>query len=412
MNIDINENILKNCLVLWSEVKKFQQPTDVLLSKHFANNRKLKPFERNAIAETIYTILRNFYKLSDMGLMNSDQDLIIYTWLRLLSVSLKDLDKLSKVKFSHINKLPSLNDSVLELPAWIVQKISRYMSSNEIKELDGSMNNPAPLTLRVNTVKINRTDLLDKFAELKIEALPTKFSPYGIILNNKASLMKNKLFLDGYFEVQDEASQLAALLLDAKRSEMVVDFCAGSGGKTLILGMMMRNSGRLYAFDINELRLGNMKPRLARSGLSNVYSQVITNENDTKIKRLAGKVDRVFVDAPCLGLGTIRRNPDLKMRQQDITIEDMNKTQLAILQSASRLLKSKGILVYATCSILYEENRDVIDKFLLENQDFEIIKISEQLQINGLKLNDDRYLELFPHIHRTDGFFACVLRKT
>ncbi|MDD3266951.1 MAG: RsmB/NOP family class I SAM-dependent RNA methyltransferase [Burkholderiales bacterium] len=392
-------------------MSKFEQPSDVLLSKHFANNRKLKPFERNAIAETIYTILRNFYKLSDIGLINIAQDLIIYTWIRLLYVPLKDLDKLNKIKFAHISKLPKLNDNILELPDWILQKISRYMNSAEIKELDNAMSSLAPLTLRVNTVKINRADLLSKFAELKIEAFSTKFSPYAITLSNKSSLMKNKLFLDGYFEVQDEASQLATLLLDAKRSEMVVDFCAGSGGKTLMLGMMMRNSGRLYAFDVNERRLGNMRPRLARSGLSNVYAQVISNENDTKIKRLAGKVDKVFIDAPCLGLGTIRRNPDLKMRQQETSIDEMNQTQLAILQSASRLLKPKGLLVYATCSILHEENRDVIDKFLLENQGFEIVKISEQLQINDLKLNDDRYLELFPHIHGTDGFFACVLRK-
>lgn len=411
MNLSVNENILKNCITLWTEIAKFDQPADVLLSKHFANNRKLKPFERNIIAETAYTILRNFYKLSSLGLITNSQDLVIYTWIKLLGVSSHELDKLNGVKFAHLNKLPAIDSTILELPQWIVEKISRYMSQDEIKQLDTAMSEQAPLTLRVNTHKINRSDLLTKFAESKIEAYPTKYSPYGITLINKALLMKNPLFLNGYFEVQDEASQLAGMLLDVKRGEMVVDFCAGSGGKTLMLGMLMRNSGRLYAFDVNERRLSNMKPRLARSGLSNIYPQVIVNENDSKIKRLAGKVDKVFIDAPCLGLGTIRRNPDLKMRQQETSVEEMNKLQLSILQSASRLLKPKGLLVYATCSILYEENRDVIQSFLAENSDFEIANITSQINVSELSLANDDYLELFPHKQGTDGFFACVLRK-
>ncbi len=163
--------------------------------------------------------------------------------------------------------------------------------------------------------------------------------------------------------MQDEGSQLLALLTDAKRGEMVVDFCAGAGGKTLALGAAMRNTGRLYAFDTSGHRLDALKPRLARSGLSNVHPVQIAHERDERIKRLAGKIDRVLVDAPCSGLGTLRRNPDLKWRQSPQAVEELRAKQAAILASAARLLKPGGRLVYATCSLLRAENEAVADAF-------------------------------------------------
>jgi 16S rRNA (cytosine967-C5)-methyltransferase len=153
-------------------------------------------------------------------------------------------------------------------------------------------------------------------------------------LEGKPALQKHPLFLDGSFEVQDEGSQLLGFLLQPKRGEMVVDFCAGAGGKTLLLGAMMRNSGRLYAFDVSDKRLSKLKPRMARSGLSNIHPVVIASENDTRVKRLAGKIDRVLVDAPCSGLGTLRRNPDLKWRQSPEALAELTVKQAAILASA------------------------------------------------------------------------------
>ena len=217
--------------------------------------------------------------------------------------------------------------------------------------------------------------------------------------------------MQGLIEVQDEASQLAGLLLEPKRGDMVVDFCAGSGGKTLLFGMLMKNSGRIYAFDVNERRLGNLTPRLARSGLSNVYPQLITSENDSKLKRLAEKMDRVFVDAPCLGLGTLRRNPDLKFRQNEQGLAEINVKQLDILTAASRLVKPGGVLVYATCSILRAENQDVVENFLSEHAEFEIVEVKQVLKNLDLVLKDQRYLELNPVTHDTDGFFACIMQK-
>lgn len=178
------------------------------------------------------------------------------------------------------------------------------------------------------------------------------------------------LFKDGGVEVQDEGSQLLAQIVGAKRGEMVVDFCAGAGGKTLALGCAMRNTGRLYAFDVSDKRLAKMKPRLARSGLSNVHPIQIAHERDARIKRLAGKADRVLIDSPCSGLGTLRRNPDLKWRQTPETITEMAEKQHAILESAARLVKVGGRLVYATCSLLEDENDRIVGDFLKKGRPF------------------------------------------
>jgi 16S rRNA (cytosine967-C5)-methyltransferase len=187
-------------------------------------------------------------------------------------------------------------------------------------------------------------------------------------LEGKPALQKHPLFLDGSFEVQDEGSQLLGFLLQPKRGEMVVDFCAGAGGKTLLLGALMRNTGRLYAFDVSDKRLGKLKPRVARSGLSNIHPVVIASENDPRVKRLAGKIDRVLVDAPCSGLGTLRRNPDLKWRQSPEALAELTVKQAAILASAARLVKPGGRLVYATCSLLPEENEAIVAAFLAANE--------------------------------------------
>jgi 16S rRNA (cytosine967-C5)-methyltransferase len=172
----------------------------------------------------------------------------------------------------------------------------------------------------------------------------------------QAGAVETSLFIDGSIEVQDEGSQLLGFLLQPKRGEMVADFCAGAGGKTLLLGALMRSQGRLYAFDVAERRLARLKPRLARSGLSNVHPVRIESERDIKIRRLAGKLDRVLVDAPCSGLGTLRRNPDLKWRQTPASVAELAAKQAAILAAAASLVKPGGRLVYATCSLLEEEN--------------------------------------------------------
>jgi 16S rRNA (cytosine967-C5)-methyltransferase len=230
----------------------------------------------------------------------------------------------------------------------------------------------------------------------------------------KPNLSKLALFEQGHIEVQDEGSQLLALLVDAKRGEMVADFCAGAGGKTLALGASMRNTGRLYAFDTSAHRLDALKPRLARSGLSNIHPVAIAHERDDRIKRLRGKMDRVLVDAPCTGLGTLRRNPDLKWRQTPEAVAELVVKQTAILAAAARLLKPGGRLVYATCSLLREENEMIADAFTASHPQYKPLPISELLaaddvaQPDNLCTPDGLYLRLWPHLHATDGFFAAA----
>jgi 16S rRNA (cytosine967-C5)-methyltransferase len=209
---------------------------------------------------------------------------------------------------------------------------------------------------------------------------------------------------------------LLALLTGAKRGEMVVDFCAGAGGKTLALGAMMRNTGRLYAFDVSGHRLENLKPRLARSGLSNVYATQIAHENDERIKRLRGKIDRVLVDAPCSGLGTLRRNPDLKWRQSPKAVEELQVKQTAILNSAARLLKPGGRLVYATCSLMPAENEVIANAFSESHPDFVLLDAKEQLEKAGVAqaetlVTEAGHLRLWPHRHATDGFYAAAWER-
>jgi 16S rRNA (cytosine967-C5)-methyltransferase len=231
----------------------------------------------------------------------------------------------------------------------------------------------------------------------------------GIRLAHKPAINRHPLFTAGVIEVQDEGSQLLGFLLAPKRHERVADFCAGAGGKTLLLGALMHSQGRLYAFDVSARRLAQLKPRLARSGLSNVYPQVIEDEGDVRLKRLTGKFDRVLVDAPCTGLGTLRRNPDLKWRQTPQSVAELTAKQARILEAAARLLKPGGRLVYATCSILKEENENIVAAFLERHRDFRLRPAGELLAKSHIPLEMGDFLRLSPVSHGTDAFFAAAL---
>src|SRR5690606_41787103 len=302
------------------------------------------------------------------------------------------------------------------LPDWLSNKLREQLGDTEFWALVETLSGGAPLDLRVNPVKAKREAVLQALQEAGIDASLPPCSPWAIRIEGKPALQKLDLYTQGHVEVQDGGSQLLALMTGAKRGEMVVDFCAGAGGKTLALGGMMRNTGRLYAFDISGHRLEAIKPRLARSGLSNVYATQIAHERDDRIKRLAGKIDRALVDAPCTGLGTLRRNPDLKWRQSPKVVEEMQARQLAILRSASRLLKPGGRLVYATCSLMPGENEVVAELFGQEHPAFVQLNAREVLEQGGVTQAESLvtpagHLRLWPHRHATDGFFAVAWEK-
>ena len=358
---------------LLHRVLQFSQPADRVVSEFFREHRDLGARERHTLAETTYAVLRRralFQHLAQSGKGEVERRLALLGWQGnegFLRAALSEVEQqwLAKVALVDPSSLPEKLRH--NLPDWLAEALQAELGP-QFWPLVESLNQGAALDLRVNGLKAKREEVQALLAKAGIAARPTPHSPWGLRIDGKPALSKLPLFTDGLVEVQDEGSQLLALLTDAKRGEMVVDFCAGAGGKTLALGAAMRNTGRLYAFDTSGHRLAALKPRLARSGLSNVYPVQIAHERDDRIKRLAGKIDRVLVDAPCSGLGTLRRNPDLKWRQSAASVAEMAQKQAAILTSAVRLLKPGGRLVYATCSLLVAENEAIAEAFSAEPQ--------------------------------------------
>ncbi|HKU48161.1 MAG TPA: RsmB/NOP family class I SAM-dependent RNA methyltransferase, partial [Burkholderiales bacterium] len=244
----------------------------------------------------------------------------------------------------------------------------------------------------------------------ELEAADTPYSPAGLRLAGKPAINRHPLYAEGLVEVQDEGSQLLAWLLGPRRGEMIADYCAGAGGKTLAAAMLMRGTGRVYAMDISPKRLAALAPRAARAGITNVHS-VVLGADGARAKRLAGKLDRVLVDAPCSGFGTLRRNPDLKWRHGPTAIDELTGKQRRILAAAAQLVKPGGRLVYATCSILQEENDAVADNFLGSHPDFTPLSCAELLAAQRIPLDTGERLRLLPHRHGTDGFFAAAFVK-
>jgi 16S rRNA (cytosine967-C5)-methyltransferase len=417
--------LLDACSELVRLTLRFEHPADATVSRFFREHRGLGPRERATMAETVYTVLRKkllFDHLAPSGSGPKERRLAILGFYGpgdFLRSALTDqetrwLDECEKVKPDDLMERHRHN-----LPEWLVQPLKDQLG-DEFWPLVNSLNLGAGLDLRVNTFKAKRTDVQKALQLSGIKAVPTPYSPWGLRIAGKPALNKHEAFVRGDFEVQDEGSQLLAMLVDAKRGEMVVDFCAGAGGKTLAIGAAMRSTGRLYAFDTSAGRLDSFKPRMARSGLSNVHPAAIAHERDDRVKRLTGKIDRVLVDAPCTGMGTLRRNPDLKWRQNEKAVEEMAVKQTAILQSAARLVKAGGRLVYATCSVLPQENEAIAQAFSAANPDFEPLQVADIL--TELKVENaptlcaggeagHLYLRLWPHRHTTDGFFAAVWQK-
>lgn len=400
------------------EILRFTGPADGTLSRYFREHPRLGSRERGVIAEAIYGLLRNKSVYTSFSESGSGSAMRRLTLLGLAdAVGIDSLGGLTEDEDVWLRRVMDIDRTHLplalksNLPDWLWQKLQSKFGEEDALKLASSLNTPASLDLRVNTLKSNRDDVISSLAQAPIIAEPTPFSATGLRVLKKPSIQNLPLFKDGTIEVQDEGSQVLAQLVGAKRGEMVADFCAGAGGKTLALGAIMRNTGRLYAFDISEKRLAKLKPRLARSGLSNVHPVVIAHERDAKIKRLAGKLDRVLVDAPCSGLGTLRRNPDVKWRQTEKGVAELNEKQASILDSAARLVKAGGRLVYATCSILDEENEGIVTQFLSNHPDFELLPVSQVLQEQKIAMEMGDYLKLYPHLHQTDGFFAAVLQR-
>jgi len=391
-------------------------PADVTLHQFFRAHRQLGQHDRAFIAEGVFAVLRRRRSLTAQAGTNAVRPLAIAAAIRELGLSLRELEPALSAdeqvwarEFK--TRKPTLTPAELaDLPDWLWDALGAALPE-ERDPLARSWLAPAPLDLRVNPLKTTREAAQAALAADGIASTPTPYAPLGLRVAGKPALQHHVLFTSGAIEVQDEGSQLLGYLVAPRRSEMVVDFCAGAGGKTLLLGALMRSQGRLYAFDISPRRLANLKPRLARSGLSNVYPVRIEDERDRHVKRLAGKIDRVLVDAPCTGFGTLRRNPDLKWRQPQTAVAELAAKQARLLAAAATLVKPGGRLVYATCSVLPDENEAIVEGFLAAHPEFALGNAAAELARAEIALDTGPMLRLYPHRHGCDGFFAAVLER-
>ncbi|MDR2875465.1 MAG: RsmB/NOP family class I SAM-dependent RNA methyltransferase [Methylobacillus sp.] len=418
MTNPINETLMRQAAMALAMALVPNGPADAKLGAFFREHPKLGVKDRAFVAESVYQVLRRKRLLEYLADGDDPRRLLLASLLRLQGISLRDLAPLlnkQQTEWAHAIKAKSTENLPLaiqaDFPDWLWERLLEQYGEPEALALARSLHKQAPLDIRVNTVKATREEVLEQFGKDRIAAAPTPYSPNGLRMESKIMLSRQPMFLDGKIEVQDEGSQLLAHLVAPRRGEMVADFCAGAGGKSLALGALMRNTGRLYAFDVSEKRLHNLGQRLKRSGLSNLHSQRIANERDAKLKRLIAKFDRVLVDAPCSGLGTLRRNPDLKWRQTPQDVVELTAKQGAILQSAARLVKPGGRLVYATCSLLREENEAIVEAFLAAHPEFELSNTAEILAQQQIPLDTGAYFKLLPHVHATDGFFAAALTR-
>ncbi|GAA0587202.1 RsmB/NOP family class I SAM-dependent RNA methyltransferase [Caenispirillum bisanense] len=435
---------LQAAIELLTEIEAVPRPADGTASAYFRDRRYIGSKDRRAIADRVWGVLRRWAKLTwwlHWGGSRTGRDIKISARQRVIAdlmitdhMKADDLpplftgerhcpDRLSNGELAiarAIQGRPQWSKDMppavrFEVPDWIWSRFADLFGEDAERELT-AMLEEAPLDLRVNTLKGDRDAAMAALEAEGVRSEPARLSPVGLRLRGgRVNLAGLKVFNDGLVEVQDEGSQLVALLADARPGMAVVDFCAGAGGKTLGLAAAMDNKGRLVACDVSEGRLERSAVRLKRAGAHNVTRRTLTSEHDKWVKRQAGTFDRVLVDAPCTGTGTWRRNPDARWRLKDEHLEDLKGRQASILDSAARLVKPGGRLVYATCSLLPEENQGQIDAFLgRHGEAFRLKPVAEVwAEVIGsppCPAGGDT-LRLTPARHHTDGFFVAVLER-
>jgi 16S rRNA (cytosine967-C5)-methyltransferase len=400
-------------------------PADRQMDRYFREHHALGGRERGQIAEAVYGALRNLALLRHVAGPDGAPAAWVAVSLLAEGISARGVEQLGyRPPGGHATlaarelaaRLRALDPAALppavrlNLPAWLLDRLVALLDDAEACALAAALNQAAPLDLRVNTLKARREEAQAALAAEGHALDPTPYSPLGLRRADRAALFGTASFRAGLYEVQDEGSQLLGLLVEPRRRETVVDFCAGAGGKTLQLGAQMANTGTIHAFDVSHHRLERMRPRLRRAGLDNVQPALIADERDAKVRRLRGKADRVLVDAPCSGTGTLRRNPDLKWRPLDL--DRLVAGQRAILEAAAELVRPGGRLVYGTCSLLREENEAQVDAFLAAHPQFRTVPAAEVLARRQVAIPlDGSYLRLYPHRHGTDAFFGAVLER-
>jgi 16S rRNA (cytosine967-C5)-methyltransferase len=300
----------------------------------------------------------------------------------------------------------------LSYPTWLVERLAEQLGQAEALALLEAMNRRAPLAVRANTARTSREALAERLAEEHVVARPTLLSPVGLVFETRVNAFGLSAFRDGLFEVMDEGSQLVADLVAPPPGGRVLDACAGAGGKTLALAAALGGKGRVLALDTDGRKLEELRRRARRAGLTSVEAKAVTDDLAGVARVVKGTFDRVLVDAPCSGLGTLRRNPEARWRLTRATVEGFPARQLGLLVTYAPLTAVGGRLLYATCTVDREENERVIERFLAERDDFVPVPAKEIWgRARAEAVGDGMTLRLYPHRHDTDGFFAAVLRR-
>jgi 16S rRNA (cytosine967-C5)-methyltransferase len=422
---------LQTTIDLLDEVERAPRPADAVTSAFFRTRQYISDKDRGEVLELLYALLRHRARLGWWLARHGCRDTArarLLAWLAL--TERKTLDQVKRLfdgaKFAppaltvaeqalvtglqgSTTVHPNMPEDVrLECPAWAAPPLRRRFGAAFGAEMAATLV-PPPLDLRVNPIQSTREAALRGLMELGLDARAMPRAPHGIRLIERLSLSRLPGLKTGEIEIQDEGSQLVALLVNARPGERVADFCAGAGGKTLAIAAQMRNKGHLIACDVNEARLKRCAERLRRAGLHNVETKVLASETDQWVKRHKGGFDRVLIDAPCSGTGTWRRNPDARWRAPELGLTGLVALQARILASAARLVRPGGRLVYATCSLLTEENEAQVATFLGATPGFAVVPLSEAAP--DLASPGGPFLSLTPAGQGTDGFFAAVLKR-
>lgn len=414
---------------LLAEVIETPRPADTLASLYFRARRFIGSKDRAAINTRFYRVMREYIRLGwwvgKAGMEPTARNIVIAALLLDGEHTAESLpmmfsgerfapEELTDAEYKMAQALEGkkLDDASMplrernECPEWAFDALQRALGARFEDEMKAMMS-AAPLDLRVNTIKATREEILKQLQKEGFDAHAGKISPLSIRVFGRPQLSQHELYQNGFFEIQDEGSQMVALVADAQPGEQVADFCAGAGGKTLALGASMLNKGRIVAMDVLGGRLERAKERFRRAGLHNIETRSLSSERDKYVKRAAGKFDLVLVDAPCSGVGTWRRDPDKRWRQLGPGLSALVPLQKSILDSAHRLVRPGGRLVYATCSLLPEENELQVADFIAAHPDFSVEPVSNKLKVDGV----GDFLAMTPGRHDTDGFFAAVLRR-
>jgi 16S rRNA (cytosine967-C5)-methyltransferase len=410
--------LLDHVEALLAELLRFDRAADQAVSAYFRKHRNLGQRDRAFVAETAYAVLRRRRSLEVAAGMPAPRALAIAALVTVHGLSARALEGvLTEEERALVGRVRATRAEAsspavrAELPDWLWERLVAENGEEQATKIARGSLQAAPLDLRVNIARLGRAEALAQLASRGFACVPTPYSPAGIRVAGRPQINRDALFEAGLVEVQDEGSQLLAYLLGPRRGEMIADFCAGAGGKTLAISMLMRGTGRIYAIDVSAKRLAALAPRAARAAVSNIHPLVVSGERDPRIRRLAGKIDRVLVDAPCSGFGTLRRNPDLKWRYGPERIEALAKQQLEILEGAAALVKPRGRLVYATCSVLAAENEQIADRFAAKHPEFRPVSCNDLLAEQRIALSCGERLRLWSHEHGTDAFFAAAFER-